>query len=247
MRFFAISAVVVCFLSEVCLAAATPAEILNRLKAVESKLTDYKAETYIVQADKENVSEMGEGYQDILKLEKAVVSYKKPDKIRYDGYALGMKVTYIQNGYTKLVITSMIRHKDDVKADPGKRQNTLDLGFLSSRLWAENRVSLLSSDKNGLLKLKLVPRWGADNNKRHDLIWVDSKTLRITRREKYRGSGEIRMSVVFSNYSELVKGLPVATTATMFNPKGEKLGTVTYRNIKVNVGLADSLFSLSSR
>ncbi len=247
MRIIAIFAAVLAVLAAASDAAVTPAQILDRIKSAESKLQDYKAEMTIVQADKENVSEMGEGYQDILKLEKAVISYKKPDKIRYDGYTMGMKVTYIQNGYTKLVIASMVRHKDDVKSDPGKRQNTLDLGFLSSRLWVENKISLVSAEKTGLLKLKLVPRWGAENNKRHDLIWVDPKTLRIARREKYRGSGQMRMSVVFSDYSELVKGLPIATTATMFNPKGEKLGTVTYKAIKTNVGLEDSLFSMSSR
>ena len=41
--------------------------------------------------------------------------------------------------------------------------------------------------------------------------------------------------------------LPIATTSTMYNPSGEKMGTVTYKNVKANVGLADSLFSMSQR
>jgi len=33
----------------------------------------------------------------------------------------------------------------------------------------------------------------------------------------------------------------------MYNPSGEKMGTVTYKNVKTNVGLAESLFSMSQR
>jgi len=224
----------------------TSRDLLARVKSAEASLADMRAEMVITEADKKNVRGMGEGYGDLLKLQKAVILYKKPDLIRYDGYARGIRATYIQNGYTKLIIAAMVRHKEDVRNDPGKRQDTLDLGFLSSRLWTDNRVTVVSTERNGSLKLKFVPKFG-DRDERHDMVWVDPGTLRVLKREKYRGSGELRVKMVYSDFERLTEKLPIATTSNMFNNEGESLGSVAYRGVKVNTGLVGSLFSLSTR
>lgn len=241
-----ILAILVCALAACSALAVSSADILARVKAAEACVSDVKAEMAIASANKGNVSEMGEGYADILRLQKGVVSYKRPDKLRMDGYASGIKASFIQNGYKKLVLAAMIRQTEDLKNKPGKRLDTLDLGFLSSRLWVDNAISVVSSGKNGVIELKLDPKAGGAD-KRHDNIWVDSKTLRVTKREKYRGNGQLRVRYVYTDFELLGGKLPIATTSTMYNPSGEKLGTVTYKNVKANVGLADSLFSLSQR
>jgi outer membrane lipoprotein-sorting protein len=226
--------------------AVSSADILARVKAAEAGVRDMKAEMVIASADKSNVSDMGEGYSDILRLQKAVISYKKPDKFRMDGFARGIKASFVQNGYKKLILAAMIRQTEDVKNKPGKRFDTLDFGFLSSRLWVDNTVTVISSGKNGVVELKLDPKAGGAD-KRHDNIWVDSKTLRVTKREKYRGNGQMRVRYVYTDFENLAGKLPIATTSTMYNPSGEKLGTLTYKNVQANVGLADSLFSLTQR
>ena len=226
--------------------AVTAADILSKVRSAEAGLQDFRAEMVIGEADKKAVSGMGEGYGDILRLEKGVVSYKKPDKIRYDGYARGIKAAYIQNGYTKLIIAPMIKQKIDVKNQPGQRQDTLDLGFLSSRLWTDNHVSMISTGRDGGVKLKLDPKFG-EKDKRHDTVWVDSKTLKVLKREKYRGSGELRVKTVYTEFATLAGRLPIAVSSEMFDPQGRSLGTVSYKNLKVNTGLGDALFSLSQR
>ncbi|MCE5321951.1 hypothetical protein LLG46_01410 [bacterium] len=226
-------------------AAVTSSSILAKVKAAEKGLKDWKADMVITEANKKNVSGMGEGYGDILKLDKALVYYKSPDMIRYDGYAEGIKVTYVQNGYTKLILATMIRHKENVKNAPGKRFDSLDIGFISSRLWQDNHVSVIS-EKNGIAKLKFDPKYGG-NDKRHDLVWLDVKNLRLIKREKYRGSGEMRTRTVYGSYQKLTTKLPVATSANLFNGDGKELGSVKYKNIKVNTALNNSMFSLSQR
>lgn len=225
--------------------AVTSAEILGRVKAAEAQLTDFKADMFITEGHKKTVSGMGEGYADILRLEKATISYKKPDKIRYDGYAQGIKAAYIQNGYDKLILAPMIKHRENLKNAPGKRQDTLDLGFLGSRLWTDNTVTVVGSDKDSV-KLKLDPKSG-DKDKRHDILWIDPSALKILKREKHRGSGELRVKMTYGDFDALTSKLPIATLCTMFDPTGRELGTVVYKNIKVNVGLPDSLFSMSAR
>ena len=227
-------------------AGVTSAEILKRVKAAEARVKDIKADMVITEADRGNVSRMGKGYGDILMMQKAKVYYKKPDMIRYDGYAKGIKATYIQNGYKKLILAAMIRKLDDVKNAPGKRQDTLDLGFLSSRLWTDNYVKVVSTESNGVVKLKFDPKFG-DKDKRHDMVWVDSNTLKVIRRQKFLGSGELRVKNVYSDFVMLEGKLPIATQSKMYNGAGQMLGTVKYKNVKANTGLSNSLFSLSAR
>lgn len=227
-------------------AQVTAAEILNRVRAAEAAVTDIRADMRITEADKRNVSEMGKGYGDILSLQRGVMYFKKPDLMRMDGFAKNIKVIYIQNGYKKLVIAAMVRKTDDVKNAPGKRWDTLDLGFLSSRLWTDNNVSVASTARDGTVRLKFAPKFG-DKDKRHDMVWIDPKTLRVLSREKYRGSGEMRARYFYSGFQTLAGKLPIATESKLYAPDGGFLGTIKYSNVKANTGLKDSLFSLSTK
>lgn len=223
-------------------AAVTAAGILSKVKAAEAGFQDFKAELDITNANKKNVSGMGEGYADILKLEKGLVMCKKPDMIRYDGYAQGIKASYIQNGYNKLVLTPMLKHRESVKNAPGKRQDSLDLGFLSSKLWVDNKVTLVSTEKNGTVKLKFDPKTGG-NDKRHNLVWIDPVTLKVLKHEKFRGSGEMRTRLVYGEFKMMGK-LPIATEVKMYDGDGDILGTIALKNLQVNTGLKESQFPL---
>ena len=225
--------------------AVTSADLLKRVKQAEAGFKDFSSELAITEANKKNVAGMGERLDEILMLEKASVRFIAPDKIRYDGIAKGIKATYIQNGYIKLVLAAMIRQKTDAKNAPGKRQDSLDLGFLSSNLWKDNVVTVLGTDK-GSLKLKFAPKFGGDV-RRQDLVWIDNKTLRVLKRQKYLASGAMRVRTLYSDYKNLTKSLPIAGESTLYDPDGDKLGTISYVNLKINAGVPASLFSLTQR
>lgn len=220
-------------------------DILNKVKSAESGLKDLRANMVITEADKKNVNGLGEGWGEILKLENAVIQFKSPDKIRYDGFARGIKAAYIQNGYSKLVLAPMIRQTENLKNSPGKRQDTTDIGFLSGKLWTDNIVTIVSSSPSSI-KLSLTPKFGP-RDKRHDLIWLDPGTLKLQKREKYLASGAMRVRMIYSGYQTVAGKMAVATICTMFNGLGAELGTVKYTNIKANVGINDAVFSLSQR
>ncbi len=110
----------------------------------------------------------------------------------------------------------------------------------------DNFVSVVSTGKDGVVKLKFDPKFGG-NDKRHDNVWIDPKTLKVLKREKYLGGGELRVKTVYSGFSTLADKLPIAVSSEMFDPKGRSLGTVNYKNLKVNTGLSDAIFSLSQR
>lgn len=226
--------------------AITSADILKKVKAAEASVKDVKAEMAIVSANKGNIADMGAGYTDVIALEKGVISYKKPDKFRMDGYAKGIQASFIQNGYKKLVLAAMIRNTENVKDKPGKRFDSMDIGFLSSRLWEENTVTIVGSAKGPVVELRLVPK-SKEKSKRHKNLWIDVNTLKPLKLEKYLGSGKLRIKYTYSDFEMLAGKLPIATISTMYNPSGEKMGTVTYKNVRANVGIPDSLFSMSQR
>lgn len=229
----------------VCATAAQDSVYLKKVKAAEAGFRDIKADMVVTNPNKDNVQGMGEGYGDILQLQKATLSFKSPDKLRFDGYAKGVKVVYLQNGYTKLITAAMIRHKKMVKNEPGQRQDTLDIGFLSSRLWTDNTVSVVSNQA-GVVQLKFKPKFGS-KDKRCDLVWINGNNLRVIKREKYLADGTMRARYMYSDYMAVGKSLPLARKVAMFDAKGGGLGTISYVNVKINSGLAESLFSLNQK
>jgi outer membrane lipoprotein-sorting protein len=53
--------------------------------------------------------------------------------------------------------------------------------------------------------------------------------------------------MVYSDFETLAGKLPIATMCTMYDGDNNELGSVKYKNIKANVGLSDTLFSMSQR
>lgn len=234
-------AALICAILSSAAMAVTAGDILKRVKAAEAGITDVRADMTITQANKGNVKEIG--YGDILMLQKATISYKKPDKIRYDGVAKNIKATLIQNGFKKRVMAAMIKFTEDLHGKPGKMQDTLDLGFLSSRLWASNVVTVVGSGKGKIIQLKFDPKAGG-RDKRHDMVWIDAKTLKLLRREKHNGDGLLKFRWIYKGHSSLGR-LPIATEAKLYAGDGGLLGTVEYKNVKMNTGLKDSLFTIA--
>ncbi len=54
----------------------------------------------------------------------------------------------------------------------------------------------------------------------------------------------MRVRMIYSDFKTLTSGLPIATKSQLYNKDGKELGTVEYRNIKVNTGLSNSLFEI---
>lgn len=226
------------------LSAANTGSFRKRLAAASSSIKDIRGTMVIVPADKSEAAEINKGVLQFLDhgFREASIHYKRPDKFRIEGKAKGIDITYILTGNKKQVIAPalMLKKTEDLADDLNKKQTTLDVGFVSDTLWRDRHVSLVSESK-GMTLLKLVPK-GTDDQ-RKELIWVDTKTFKLLKRERYGGDGNLKARYIYSGHKTLGK-VQVATLVKAYASDGGYAGTIKYENIRANTGVSDSLFAL---
>ena len=220
--------------------ALTSGEMLNKVKKLESGLVSFEA-SLNPQGNKGKLKKMGEKFDLLTDIKNGNVKYKKGNRIRVEGKLQGIKVSAVENGYKIKFNLGPFKGTQDNKEEPGRRYSSVDLCFLSSWLWANNKVTILSTDAKGICKCKFDPIQGGDE-KRHDLIWIDSKTLKMVRREKYNTDGILKLIIVYKEWKEMLPGYWVATKYQNYNPQKELIGINQLTNIKVNKPISDDLF-----
>ncbi|HLO99812.1 MAG TPA: outer membrane lipoprotein-sorting protein, partial [Fimbriimonas sp.] len=73
-------------------------------------------------------------------------------------------------------------------------------------------------------------------------VWLDKDAKYMTRREWYGLQGQLRATFLYSN-PQTIKGVSVPTVMKIMNAENKLAGESKYTNLKVNEGLADSLFN----
>jgi outer membrane lipoprotein-sorting protein len=171
---------------------------------------------------------------------------KDPHKLRIEAKVQDTSLLYIYNGAVRYfrVPRSNINMKEDNSRAPGKRQTLLDFGVLTASLFSDPfSAKYVRTDRaSGDYVFDLTyarPKY--DDDARHR-IWVDPAKRIVTKREWYNQSGRQMATFLYENPVSF-GSVWVPTKVTVKNVEG-KVGAVTiYENIKVNTGLADSLFS----
>ena len=224
--------------------AETADGLRKRLADASSSIRDLKGTMVVTPTSRSDAGEISKGVLEFLDqgFREASVWYKQPDKFRAEGKAKGIDVTYVLNGNRKQVTAPalMLKKTDNLSRDLAKKQSTLDLGFASDSLWRDNNVKLVSESK-GVAQLQLVPKGTRD--KRKELVWMDTKTLKVLKRERYKGDGKLRTRHVYMKHKTMGK-IPVATLVKVYSPDGGYAGSVSYKDFRINTGLSDSLFAI---
>lgn len=215
--------------------------ILARIKTYEKDFTSMQADLKPT-GSKNKLSKMEKKLDILADVKDGKVKYKKGNRIKIEGKLQGIKVSAVENNYKIRFNVGPLKGSMDYKDDPGKRYNSLDLCFLSSWLWENNKVTVLSV-QDGVAKCKFDPIQGG-NEERHDLVWIDTKTLKMLRREKYNTDGILKLIIVYNEWKELIPGYYIATKYHNYNPQKELIGVNTLVNIKVNVPISDDIFKI---
>ncbi len=225
-------------------ASVMPSRAAVTLSECVSPIRDIRVESKIVSRDMDALKKISTEFAQSYRFATSTFSYKEPNKLRVDSKAGVVNVRYVINGNSKVVKAGVINKRTDISKNPGQRQTPLTVGLVVPA-W----VSLLDSDYQGErtihgtktsvfeVRHKLEPKGS------YYKLYMDASRKYVVRSETYHGSGRLKVTMDFQEPKQF-DGIWVPTRAKVHNPQGE-LGAVTnLTNIRVNTGLADSLFAL---
>lgn len=193
--------------------------------------------------NKDALAKIEANYAQLYEFKTASVFLKNPDKVRLEGKLGMVKFEYIVNGTNKLFRAPMVKinKKNSYADDPAKLQSALDIGIVTPALWQYRTIEIVEdeeSQQNGDIKLRL--RWP-----RGDMIyyaWIDAKNLYLKQYVKQTAEGVVELRTVYSDAKKFADAIWVPCKVEVFASDGAKAGTSVFSDIKVNSGLADSLF-----
>jgi outer membrane lipoprotein-sorting protein len=176
------------------------------------------------------------------------VYMKEPFKIRMETKVDDSDILMVINGpVRKLSIPkARLSQKLNLKDEPGKRQTAFDFGFVTPSLFdGYFQAEFVRTERaTGHQIFDVTYVAGLADKSRHR-VWIDPAKKMVTRRQWYANWGGHLMATF--DYSEPVQlgGVWIATTISVTNAEGKLAGTTTYKDVRVNPTLADSLFDVS--
>jgi outer membrane lipoprotein-sorting protein len=218
-------------------------ELRNRVAEATKGFQDLTMVGTVVYKNRKALAKIESAYSMLYDFKCAGIFFKYPDKLRMEGKLGMVSFEYIVNGSTKIVRAPSVRinKKKDYSDDPAKTQDALDIGLITPSLWQRRKVELVNdpdATANGELKLRL--RWPKGDTIHH--VWIDAQDLYLKRFEKRDAQGRLQIKVVYSDPKRFDGVIWVPTRVEVFGPDGEKAGVSEVSDVKVNIGLPDSLF-----
>lgn len=170
---------------------------------------------------------------------------KEPFKLRGDAKVDDTSVVFILNGGTRVIRAPRqgINLKTNVANKPGQRQTPFDFGILTDALvdgYLEGKFIRKDRATSDLV-FDLSYNAKFDDSSRYR-VWIDADSKFLNKREWYDQKGNLKATFIYSG-PQKIGGCTLPSAAVVKNADGKAAGETLYQNIKVNTGLADSLFN----
>lgn len=224
--------------------AATASAQSVTLTDYASPVRDIKADSKVVSRNMDALKKISGEFAQSYRFATSTFYYKEPNKMRLDSKAGVVSVRYVINGNAKTVKAGAINKRTDITNDPGKRQTALTVGLVTPA-WINLLNATYKGDRtiNGVKTAVFEARHKQEPKGSYRILYMDPAKKYVVRAEGFYGNGKPKMTTDFLDPKQF-NGVWVPTRTKVYNPQGE-LGAVTdLLNIRVNSGLADSLFVL---
>lgn len=218
---------------------------------VAVKLDDFSADLHLVRYDAEAgrkiTKDFGRIYEWMQKSRGDLqLSYKEPDKMRIDGRFGASRGSFIINETKQLIRVPNLglSFKSDFGDAPGKRKTLLDMGLISDDYLSYTTAEFRGSRPYKGVECAVFNISYRDKTKdtSHRLVWIDAKTHITLKREEYSQEGKLLSIWYYHEPHEIAPGVYMPSSIEIDDSDGELAGETAYRNIKVNQGIADTLF-----
>jgi len=221
--------------------AVSLAEVRSRIQQATAGFRDLRMDVEIAFADQKELAVIGKDYGRAYEFKRSQLVFKDPDKFKMTARAGLVNVTYIVTGDMKRVKAGLIKKTDDIGDEPHKKQNALDVGIVTGSLWQFFNVEGVRTESLNGVPCYVLTLSLANSPQKKQYIWVDTKDLKLLRREKREADGSLRVRYVYSGHRR-VNGIWVPGEQRVFNGHGRLGGTSVYSNIRINSGVSDSEF-----
>lgn len=195
------------------------------------------------------LAKINKDFSQSYRFKSSQVWLKEPFKLRMVSEVDDSEIMFIVNGGKRMykIPRSGISHTDDVSKAPGRRQTAFDFGILTSSMlnnfFVANFVRMDRASGDAVFDLTYAPGLADSSRQR---VWIDPQSKSITKREWYaqrRNQGRLMATFFYSNPKKF-GDFTMATQVAVNNADNKRAGVLSYTSIKVNTGLADSLFAL---
>jgi hypothetical protein len=234
-----------------CLALATAASPLAAAEETldhytQPALQDLSATAVIVQKSEPALKQIGDGFEKGYRIGRSMLKLKEPGgKVRVEGKYGLFNVVYVINGDRKLTsVPSFHIHKvKDISKRPGERQTSLDIGFFTPSLVPQLQSQFVRYETRDGKRLAVFDLWfKAETGGRKHTVWIDPTTKTIVEHQVFHRKGGLKMRYVFQNPTRYDGNVWLPVRVELYNAAGQLAAATRYDNVRVNGGLAESLF-----
>ena len=235
----------ICILITFCVAvSASAADLRARIKQATCDFKDIALTCKVLQANQKELKKIGKDFPKSYEFKSTLVRFKSPDKMKMEGKLGMVKVEIIINGDRKLTSIPPLhyRKKEDISDKPHKRQTDLDIGMITDSLWHDYIVTNVDTESAGDDPVDRITFRRENSREKKLAAWVDDKTLKLLKVEKYESDGSLLSRYIYSGHS-LINGIAwVPTKIQVYNCDGKLAGATAYESIRINTGIPDSVF-----
>ena len=226
--------------------SATTVKADTNIKSfVCEKLDDFTANATMVKADQRELSKISKDFALAYRIHDVKMTYKEPNMVRMEGTSEGSKLGYILTGTKQIVLLNGRRlSQSNYDGSPGKRKSLMDVGLVSEFYLTYTNAKFLRDgtvDGNPVAVFDMTYK-DRDEDTSHHIIYVDPKTKVVLKRESYSQNGKLQAIFFFKKVQQIKPGIWMPTEVEVQNTDRIVAGITAYRNIQVNVGVADSVF-----
>jgi outer membrane lipoprotein-sorting protein len=227
------------------IATAAGAVDTNIKSYVCENLDDFTAVAVVLKADQRELSKISKDAGLLYRIHEVQMKYKEPNKVRIEGTSEGSKIGYILNGTKQIVILNGHKLSErDFGNSPGKRKSLMDVGLVSDfYLTYVNAKYLREATVDGTPCVVFEMSYkDKDEDSSHHVVYIDPKTKVVRKRESYSQNGKLQVIYHFNKVEQIKPGIWFPTEIDAQNVDRVIAGSTAYKNIKVNVGIPDTVF-----
>lgn len=209
------------------------------------KLDDFTATATVVKANTRELEKISKDFGMAYRFKDVNFLYKEPNMARMEASSQGTKLTFIVSGSRQIVSLNGRKLSDQTwQGSPGKKKSLMDVGLVSDFYLTYTTAKYL---REGTVEGTPVSVFdmsykNKDEDSSHHIIYIDPKTKVVRKRESYSQAGKLQALFFFNKVEQIKPGIWMPTEIEVQTTDRVVAGVTAYKNIKVNTGLADSVF-----